>query len=304
MEPFDTETLMRGIAAVGLKDQMVNPGDYMDEEGLLVCGTCGERRQRYIEIPTWGSSGQETATVIRVVCMCRCEQKEEEDAKRRERLQKDMDRVDRLKKASLMGEKFKEARFSTFQVTKYNARNLKLCQRYVSRFDKMMEKNQGLIFWGDVGTGKSYAAACIANELLSKGIPVVMTSLVKILEIVQSGEENESNIISRLNSARLVIFDDLGAERSTDYALEKIYNIIDSRYRSKKPMLLTTNLTIDEMKEETDRRYSRIYDRIFEVCYPMQFTGKSWRKKTANQRFQEMEALLSENDGVSDDGKR
>ena len=69
-------------------------------------------------------------------------------------------------------------------------------------------------------------------------------------------------------------------------------------------MLLTTNLTIDEMKEETDRRYSRIYDRIFEVCYPMQFTGKSWRKKTANQRFQEMEALLSENDGVSDDGKR
>ena len=95
-----------------------------------------------------------------------------------------------------------------------------------------------------------------------------------------------------MNSAKLVIFDDLGAERNTDYALEKIYNIIDSRYRRKLPMLLTTNLTIDEMKDEEDRRYSRIYDRIFETCYSMQFTGPSWRKKEANRRFTEMEKLF------------
>ena len=171
----------------------------------------------------------------------RCKQEKEAKEKRREQARKDMERVSRLRKASLMDEKFKEARFATFQITKYNSRNLKLCQRYVSGFDEMMAKNQGLIFWGDVGTGKSYAAACIANELLSKGVPVVMTSLVKILELVQAGDEKESDIISRLKSARLVIFDDLGAERSTDYALEKIYNIIDSRYRSKEPMLLTTN---------------------------------------------------------------
>ena len=95
-----------------------------------------------------------------------------------------------------------------------------------------------------------------------------------------------------MNSAKLVIFDDLGAERNTDYALEKIYNIIDSRYRRKLPMLLTTNLTIDEMKDEEDRRYSRIYDRIFETCYTMQFTGPSWRKKEASRRFTEMEKLF------------
>lgn len=71
-----------------------------------------------------------------------------------------------------------------------------------------------------------------------------------------------------------------------------IYNIIDSRYRRKLPMLLTTNLTIDEMKDEEDRRYSRIYDRIFETCYSMQFTGPSWRKKEASRRFTEMEKLF------------
>ncbi len=298
----DAQGFMRKIAARGLENQKMNPVDYVDEEGLLVCGVCKERRQNNITLPTVTADGQETTMTMKVVCSCRCEREREEEEKRQEQARKDMERVSRLRKASLMDEKFKEARFATFQITKYNDRNMKLCRRYVSGFDKMMAKNQGLIFWGDVGTGKSYAAACIANELLSKGVPVIMTSLVKILELVQAGDEKESEIITRLNSARLVIFDDLGAERNTDYALEKIYNIIDSRYRSKKPMLLTTNLTIDEMKREIDRRYSRIYDRIFEVCYPMQFAGPSWRKKAANQRFREMEALLGGDEEVPRNG--
>jgi len=216
MGAFDAQDFMRQIAARGLENQQVNPGDYVDKEGFLVCGVCKEHRQHNIELPTVTPDGQDTTITMKVACMCRCEREKEAEEKRREQARKDMERVDRLKKASLMDEKFRGARFSEFQVTKYNARNLKLCQRYVSGFDEMMEKNQGLIFWGDVGTGKSYAAACIANELLSKGIPVVMTSLVKILEIVQSGDEKESNIISRLNSARLEIFEDLGDERNTD----------------------------------------------------------------------------------------
>lgn len=304
MGGFDGQDLLRMIAANGLDHQQVNPGDYVDEEGFLVCGVCKERRQHNITLPSVTPEGEDTTITMKVVCLCQCEREKEAEEKRREQAKKDMERVAKLRKASLMDEKFREARFSAFQVTKHNARNLKLCQRYVSGFDEMFAKNQGLIFWGDVGTGKSYAAACIANELLSRGVPVVMTSLVKILEVVQAGDEKESDIISKLSSARLVIFDDLGAERNTDYALEKIYNIIDSRYRSKKPMLLTTNLTIDEMKQETDRRYSRIYDRIFEVCYPMQFYGQSWRKKAANQRFREMEALLEGDEGVSGDGRK
>lgn len=76
-----------------------------------------------------------------------------------------MERIRTLKKASLMDEKFSYATFEHFKPTKYNERNLKLCLRYAEKFDLMLEKNQGLLFWGDVGTGKSYAAACIANHL-------------------------------------------------------------------------------------------------------------------------------------------
>ena len=144
-------------------------------------------------------------------------------------------------------------------------------------------------YFGPFNEGFQYVPAGdleALTELVDRHTCAVM------LELIQGGEEKESDIIARMNSAKLVIFDDLGAERNTDYALEKIYNIIDSRYRRKLPMLLTTNLTIDEMKDEEDRRYSRIYDRIFETCYSMQFNGPSWRKKEASRRFTEMEKLF------------
>ena len=67
---------------------------------------------------------------------------------------------------------------------------------------------------------------------------------------------------------------------------------MDSRYRAKRPVILTTNLSLDEMKETLDIRYTRIYDRIFEMCYPMQFKGKSWRKAEAAHRFDEMKKFL------------
>lgn len=96
----------------------------------------------------------------------------------------------------------------------------------------------------------------------------------------------------KLNSVKLLIIDDLGAERSTDYALEKVYGIIDNRYRAKKPLILTTNLTLRQMQEATDIRYARIYDRIFEMCYPMEFSGVSWRKREAAQRYEETRKIL------------
>ena len=161
----------------------------------------------------------------------------------------------------------------------------------------MLERNQGLLFYGDVGTGKTFAAACIANYLLAERTSVVMTSFVKLLNSMQSFKEDDEKLISRLNQAKLLIIDDLGAERGSDFTLEKVYNIIDSRYRARKPVILTTNLGLKEMKETTDIRYSRIYDRIFEVCYPMQFTGKSWRKAEAARRFDEMRDFL-EGDNV------
>lgn len=288
--------LMKGIAARGLRNQKRNPGDYEGPDGLLVCGKCGEPKQRIMNFSTPTENDPSHTSELVVTTMCRCEMEEEERRKKEEQAERDMERVRKLRKVSLMDEKFFDSTFELFKVTKYNERNLKLCRRYAEKFDAMMEKNQGLVLWGDVGTGKSFAAACIANYLLNRRVPVIMTSFVELLKVIQSGRENETELLARFNHAKLVIFDDLGAERGTDYALEKVYNIIDSRYRKKLPMILTTNLTLDEMKGELDIRYRRIYDRIFEICYPMQFTGPSWRKREASRRFDEMKKLLEEED--------
>ena len=102
----------------------------------------------------------------------------------------------------------------------------------------------------------------------------------------------DEDMITELNRAKLLITDDLGAERSTDFTLEKVYNIIDSRYSAGLPMILTTNLDLTEMQQCKDIRYQRIYERILEVCYPVKFEGKSRRKCEAKDRFAEMRELL------------
>lgn len=291
---FNAFEMMKGVAMRGIANQKRNLGDYVGPDGLLVCGKCGERRQTLMAFADPTEEDPERKSNLIVTTMCRCEREQEERELRAKQAAEDMERIRKLRSTSLMDEKFASSTFDRFRVTKHNARNLKLCQRYAERFDTMLEKNQGLIMWGDVGTGKSFAAACIANYLLDRKVPVIMTSFVKLLEVIQSSRDQESSILNRFNYAKLVIFDDLGAERGTDYALEKVYNIIDSRYRKKLPVILTTNLSLDDMKGEVDVRYSRIYDRVFELCYPMQFTGPSWRKREASKRFDEMEKLLED----------
>ncbi len=265
----------------------LEPDDYVNEaDGLVYCGKCHTPREHKMTFPAAGEAPERTLKVP-VVCKCRSE----EIARRKE-----IARIEGLKVSSLMDTKFKDSTFEVFQVTKFNSRQLKMCRRYAEHFAEMKEKNQGLLFYGDVGTGKTYMAACIANHLMDRLTPCVMTSFVKILQSIQGfrSDDEEERFIVKMNRANLLIIDDLGAERSTDYALEKVYNIIDSRYRARKPMILTTNLALQDMQGTTDIRYSRIYDRIFEVCYPIEFRGGSWRKEEAARRYDEMTKFLEE----------
>lgn len=285
------DSLSDFVEAVVKKAEEANkpePEDYYDEEGYLCCGRCNTRREMDVDLAV-----QDSVMVnrrVRVLCSCRSKELKEKELA--ERKKADMEFISSLRKESLMDDRVSNASFESFEVTEYNARNLKLCRSYAERFDLMVEKNQGLLMYGGVGTGKTYAAACIANFLLDKRVPVVMTSFVKLLESMKGFDKEDNLVMSKLNLAKLLIIDDLGAERETGYALERVYDIIDSRYRSRLPLILTTNLGLEEMKSSIDVRYKRIYDRIFELCYPLQFTGPSWRKKEASRRFREMEKLL------------
>lgn len=288
-----------GLMAQAQRAGQPENGDYYDSEGFLVCGKCHTRRQVEVNMPDLKAVPFDPKKKVRVKmpvsCRCRAERRYQEEQMLQQ--DKDMRAMEALKRQSLMDERLRDVSFDSFRKTNDNAYNLKLCLRYANHFDEMLAKNQGLLFYGGVGTGKTFAAACIANQLLNQRILVIMTSFVKLLESMQGFSEDDSVLIARLNRAKLLIIDDLGAERSTDYALEKVYDIVDSRYRAKLPIILTTNLSMTELKESTDIRYTRIYDRIFEMCYPMQFKGQSWRKVEAARRFDAMKNFLEGNDG-------
>ena len=255
------------------------------------CPVCGEATQKKLPFPLMDGTGR--VKQLNVHIMCSCEKKKQEDYERELKKEEEMKAIQILRNLSLMDSKLSKASLSSFAETEDNGKLLRIIKNYIDGFDRMYKENQGLILWGPVGTGKSYSAAVIANELINRKVPVIMTSFIKMLNKLVAFED-VSEEIERLNQAKLLIIDDLGAERGTDYALEKVYDIIDNRYRSNKPIILTTNLTIEQMKNCDDIRYTRIYDRIFEMCYPVKVTGLSWRKREAAMRYSATKQLLEE----------
>lgn len=259
-------------------------------DGFLHCSQCGEATEIEIHFPTMdGNGGTRKKRVHR---MCSCESAERDAREKRLQFEEEQRNIDRLRRLSLMDERLRHVSFANYQVTEENRKAFGIAKRYVDNFNKMYTSGQGILFWGNVGTGKSYTAAAIANELLARMQSVIMTSFIKLLDEMGVTDSDDSAYISRLNQAKLLIIDDLGAERGTDYALEKVYDIIDSRYRSGKPAIFTTNLEFAQMKNCTDIRYNRIYDRIFEMCYPVKTDGLSWRKKEAAARFADTKKIL------------
>ena len=152
----------------------------------------------------------------------------------------------------------------------------------------MSAQNTGLLLWGNTGNGKTYAAACIANSLIDLGIPTMITSFPRILNAWYDKQE----IIAQVRYYPLLIIDDLGAERNSDYALETVYAVIDERYKAKKPLIVTTNLTLEEICKPKNMDYQRIYDRVLEMCVPVVFQGQSIRRQTANEKLKKAKEIL------------
>ena len=164
--------------------------------------------------------------------------------------------------------------------------------RYVEQWQTMRAENLGLLLWGGVGTGKSFLAGCIANALMEQEVPVRMTNFARILNELNSSFSGCNDIVDKLCRYPLPSIDDFGMERGTKYALEQIYSIVDSRYRSRKPLIVTTNLTLDEIRHPQDTPHARIYDRLLEICVPISCIGVSFRKETAQEKLERMKRLI------------
>mgnify|MGYP006068381447 CR=1 FL=1 len=258
---------------------MKNESDYI-KNGLLYCGKCNTAKQCEVEILNQKK---------KFYCLCKCETiKRDNEIKRQEELE-EIRRIERLKTQGLQDKEALNWNFEKAESNKY----IEKAKIYCNNWNEMYKNNIGLIFWGDVGTGKTYVAGCIANYLLDKKIPVLMTNFSKIINDMMGFKiSNKNEYLEELNRYKLLIIDDLGAERQSEFALEQVFSIIDNRYKNGQPIIITTNLSLQEIKEPSNITYKRIYDRVLEMCTPMKFIGESKRRLQASKKIENLKKMM------------
>ena len=132
------------------------------------------------------------------------------------------------------------------------------------------------------------------RRVLKNGIDVSLTRLeYGALCYLAASYKGRNEYIDRLCRFPLLILDDFGMEHGTEYGLEQVYNVVDSRYRSQKPLIVTTNLTLEELQHPEDTAHARIYDRLLEMCCLVFFTGENIRKSTAQGKMERLKGLMN-----------
>ena len=154
----------------------------------------------------------------------------------------------------------------------------KIAKTFVDEYSEHRKNGTGLLFFGECDVGKSFTCACIANALIEKEIPVRMTNFVAIANAVQGWDAKEE-YINHLLTFQVLIIDDLWAERHTEYMKELVYEVVNLWVNTGKPLIVTTNLTAEQLKKPKDITENRIFSRIFEKCIPFEVKGTHHRNK-------------------------
>lgn len=281
---MDIEGGLNGIEREARKANAPADGDYMGDDGLLYCGTC--RKPKQCRVTDWLGSG--TDKVLPSACECALEERRrfEERMKAEERRRE----LDKLRRAGFPDAEMRKWCFAADDGGSGKA--MDVAHRYVDNFARMLESGKGLLLYGNVGSGKSYIAACIANALIDNGTPCMMTNFARIVNQLSESFDGRQRYIDSLNRFDLLVIDDLAAERDTEYMWENVMNVIDSRYRAGLPLVVTTNLTLDDFRTPADIKRERVYSRLVEMCIPVKVAGKDRRGAKAAQSMSELRSLL------------
>ena len=254
-------------------------GDYT-KDGLLHCGKCNVPKEKELEV---------MGEIELFPHMCECEraehgrkQAEEAEAERRYRIRE-------LRNEYIKDPRYKEP---TFDIADGD---LQWAENYVEAWDNIKaDSTMGLLLFGDTGTGKTFAACCIGNALIEHETRVMIANMSDLLNDVGNLKDYpREEAIKKIQSCDLLIIDDFGVTRNTEYANEIVYKIIDIRYRAKKPMIITTNLTPAMLTNETNIDLKRTYQRIIECCRAKEMNGINHRVNIAKQSKIKMDEILN-----------
>lgn len=256
--------------------------DYI-QDGIRYCGRCHQPKQAWVEL-----GGQQR--LVPITCAC-----ETED---RAREQDEAAHKNFLTQMKAMQSEFgiSDVSWRKFTFTEDDGSSPKIsnvCRRYVDRWPEMKEGNIGILFYGSCGTGKSFFACSVVNALLEQNVRAAVTNFPRLLNLLQGAREKQT-LIDHLQRYELLVIDDLGVERDSAYALEQVFGVIDARARSGLPLIVTTNLSLDDLKNPASMQQARIYDRVLELCpITIKMTGESKRTGNAEARRNKAREILN-----------
>ncbi len=175
-------------------------------------------------------------------------------------------RINRLKKAGLVG------------------RYAKACCPQGDLLFGLAKTGTGAYVFGDPGTGKTYAAAAAVRLALKSGLTARLITSKHLLDAIKRGyDEGDSYALESAETVQLLVLDDLGAERATDWAIETLSALIDVRYSTDHPTIITSNYRLGELRDMWGGRPgARIASRIAGSCNVLHFDGED--RRLANAR--------------------
>lgn len=254
------------------KNAVANMGDF-EKDGLLHCGKCRTPKQCRIEI---------NGTIRTEFCMCECENKHYMQEREAFRAIQERDLIERRRdtcfhgKSALYGSRFSE------DDGKRNREIFRIFKNYAENFEIALCGNHGLLIYGNVGSGKTFAAACITNQAIENGYSAYFTNFAEIKNNLWNAE-NKQAFINDVCSYDLLVIDDFGTESDSSYTSEIVTNIFDTRVTKQKPMILTSNFTPEQLKKGGEMEYQRIISRVLGNCMAIKYAGDD-RRNTGRTR--------------------
>lgn len=141
--------------------------------------------------------------------------------------------------------------------------------------------SKGLLLMGKEGTGKTHVAVAVLKETITRGyrglywnVPELFLELRRLMS--DQVEMTEADLFDEASRADLLVLDDLGAERTSEYVMDRLYVLINGRYQNDAATIITTNRTLEELQSQIG---PRICSRICEMCVPIEFPPGDYRRE-------------------------
>ena len=249
-----------------------------------VCAHCGRELQaEFFEFPpALQRKYEKSGEWYYHPCTPECEEKNE---RREWELMRRDARVESLLEKSGLSKRFKRYTFANFKpyVSPEAARAVERVEDYLGRWEENREAGRGLYLCGGVGTGKTHLAVAVLNELVrKKRVPSLFVTVPELLdnlrETYNKPGRNLDEWMDAVQNADFLVLDDLGSERPTEWVRERIFVIVNHRYREALPTIFTSNIGPEDLPAQlSDRTASR----IIAMCEGIEIKGEDYRETAA-----------------------